>query len=212
MKLYLIRHGQSEANKKGIIQGHANFPLTTLGKKQAVFVGHFFSDVHLDAIYSSDLDRAYETAKGIEYHHPLSIRSWDQLREVGLGPLEGKSRDQVKEEFPQISTHSLLLSGVEGSETQEEITKRCRYVLDQLYAAHQNNTVALVSHGGFLSILLMYMIAGESWHKLTRPFIIGNTGISHIEYDENEQVKFHYINRTSHLEKGESLQSSTVLY
>lgn len=212
MKFYLVRHGQSEANEKGIIQGHANFQLTSLGKKQAELAGEFFSTIHLDAIYSSDLDRAYDTARGIEKHHPLTVQRWDKLREVGLGPLEGKTRQQLKAEYPNLGTGSLLLSGVKGSETREEITTRCGYVLEQLRAAHKNDTIAVVSHGGFISILLMYMIAGDSWYNHDRPFIIGNTGVNLVEYDEKDQVKFHYTNRTDHLEKGENLRSSTVLY
>ncbi|PYZ96897.1 histidine phosphatase family protein [Alteribacter lacisalsi] len=212
MILYLIRHGQSEANEKGIIQGHAEFSLSKLGKAQARLAGETFADTHLDAIYTSDLGRAKETADAIAEHHPLDVIPWDKIREVGLGPLEGKTRDEMQKAFPDLKTDSLLTSGIEGSELTEDITARCAYVTEQLAAAYSGKQVALVSHGGFISIYLMYLIAGENWPMLNRPFMIGNTGVTKIERRENGLMKFHYVNQTAHLERENDLKSSTVLY
>ena len=70
--VYFIRHGQSEGNLKHLFLGHTDLDLTDLGRKQAERVGDFFKDIHVDAIYSSDLLRAYHTAcpvakaKGLE--------------------------------------------------------------------------------------------------------------------------------------------------
>ncbi|WP_026690908.1 histidine phosphatase family protein [Alteribacter aurantiacus] len=212
MILYLVRHGQSEANLKGIIQGHAEFPLSDLGKEQAKLVGEAFQEEHLDAIFTSDLGRARKTADAIAKHHPLDVHTWDKVREVGLGPLEGKTRDEMKAAFPGLETKSLLTSGIEGSETVEDITARCEYVVEQLRAGYDNKKVAVVSHGGLISIFLMYLIAGPKWQELTRPFMIGNTGITKIEWRSGEQVKFHYVNKTDHLERNKDLKSTTVLY
>ncbi|WP_096439617.1 histidine phosphatase family protein [Alteribacter populi] len=212
MILYLIRHGQSEANVKGIIQGHAEFPLSELGKKQAVLAGEAFRDHHLDMIFTSDLERATKTAEAIAEFHPLDVLPWEQVREIGLGPLEGKTRAEMKIEFPDLETKSLLTSGIEGSETIEEITARCAHVAEQLRAAYKGKRVAIVSHGGFISIFLMYLIAGEKWFELYRPFVIGNTGITKVEWRNDGQMKFHYVNRADHLEREKDLKSSTVLY
>ncbi|TMW70598.1 histidine phosphatase family protein [Alteribacter natronophilus] len=212
MIVYLIRHGQSEANEKGIIQGHAEFPLSKLGEMQADFAGEALKDTHLDAIFTSDLGRARKTAEAIAARHPLEAVSWEQIREVGLGPLEGKTRNEMTVAFPDLKIDSLLTSGIEGAETVENITKRCAKVTEQLTAAYSGKKVALVSHGGFISIYLMYLIAGENWGELNRPFMIGNTGITKVEWRQNGQVKFHYVNQTAHLEREKDLKSSTVLY
>ncbi|PYZ92390.1 histidine phosphatase family protein [Salipaludibacillus keqinensis] len=209
--LYLIRHGQSEANSKGIIQGHAEFPLSELGKKQASLAGKWMADIQIDAIYTSDLQRAKATAESIAQFHPLKASEWKMIREVGLGPLEGKTRKEMGVEFPDLQRDALLTSGIEGTETVEAITERCKYVINQLSSAYQEKTVALVSHGGFISILLMYIIAGDHWATLKRPFVIGNTGITKVTIDEDGSTKLHYTNRTNHLEY-DGLQSSTVLY
>ncbi|UTW70777.1 histidine phosphatase family protein [Anaerobacillus sp. HL2] len=58
------------------------------------------------------------------------------------------------------------------------MTVRCKYVLGQLLAAHKRHKVALVSHGGFISIFLMYLMFGDNWNDTHRPFVVGNTGVS----------------------------------
>lgn len=208
--IYFVRHGQSEANKQGIIQGHAEFPLSALGKKQAELVGNKLAELELDAVYTSDLSRAFITAEQIASHHQLTPAAVSYLREVGLGPLEGKTREQMRAEFPDMSSENLLTSGIKGTEQIEEISERCRIATENLRNSPEK-TIAAVSHGGLISILLMYMIAGEDWHLFQRPFVIGNTGITKVELDEN-QTKIHYMNQMSHLELEENLQSSTVVY
>ncbi|MFA9559756.1 histidine phosphatase family protein [Evansella sp. AB-rgal1] len=212
MEVYFIRHGQSEANLKGIIQGHADFPLSSLGKKQATMVGQALANIPLNSIYSSDLQRAFHTAEAISEHHSQTIKTWKEVREVGLGPLEGLKREEMLLKYPQIKNNSLLTSGVSGTETLQSITTRCESVFNHLMENHKNESVAIVSHGGFISILLMYLMARDRWNEFNRPFIIGNTGVSKIEIDETTgAAKFHYVNQTSHLEV-EGMKTSTVFY
>ncbi|MBB5174658.1 histidine phosphatase family protein [Texcoconibacillus texcoconensis] len=212
MLVYLIRHGQSEANVKGVIQGHQDFPLTELGEQQASLVADAMKDVSLDAIYASDLMRAYHTAREVENEQQASLSAWELIREVGLGPLEGKTRAEMLDEYPDLHVRSLLTSGIDGTESIEDITFRCQNVLNALLKQHKDDTVALVSHGGFISIFLLYLIAGEQWHQLKRPFIIGNTGISKVEMNDEGFTSVHFVNRTDHLERGTNLTSSTVVY
>lgn len=210
--LYFIRHGQSEANLQGIIQGHAEFPLSELGKKQALLVGEWMAQIHLDDIFSSDLQRAMLTAKEIEKHQPITVKPWEIVREVGLGPLEGKTREQMYEEFPTLQANALLTSGINGTETVEAVTERCSYLVDTLREDYNNKAVAIISHGGFISIMLMYLIAGDQWHTLKRPFVIGNTGVTKVELGDEGSVKFHFTNRMEHLANDKNNQSSSVLY
>ncbi|RXJ00338.1 histidine phosphatase family protein [Anaerobacillus alkaliphilus] len=212
MILYLIRHGQSTANESGVIQGRKEFPLSVAGNKQGMLLGQFFASKSLDYIYTSDLERAHETAKYLSVHQPLDVIPWDKIREIGLGPLEGKTRNEITLQFPEVhETTSILTTGIAGTETVEEITKRCQYVLDQLLTGHKRHRIALVSHGGFISIFLMYLMFGEKWNDTHRPFIIGNTGVTKVEFLENGKPIFHYVNKDSHLLLGD-MRSESVLY
>ncbi|MBU8908891.1 histidine phosphatase family protein [Desertibacillus haloalkaliphilus] len=209
MKLYVIRHGESTANRLGKIQGGQDYPLSPLGKKQADLLGQYFQDIQLDYIYSSDLTRANETASAIGSYQHTSVQKWETIREVGLGPFEGKSREEIELAYPEVRERSMLTSGVEGTETIEQLTNRCQYLYDQLQRAHKNDDVALVSHGGFISIFLMYVMLGEEWHQYHRPFMIENTGITLIEWKEGRKPLIHYINRNPHLQATEGISKSS---
>lgn len=210
--VYFIRHGQSEANSQGIIQGHAEFPLSDLGRKQASLVGKWMANIHLDEIFSSDLQRAMLTAEEIGKHQSVSVKSFEMVREVGLGPLEGKTRKQMYEEFPDLQSDALLTSGIKGTETIAAVTNRCSHVVNKLKNDYNNESVAIISHGGFISIMLMYLIAGDQWPMLKRPFVIGNTGVTKVELGHDDSVKLHFTNRMDHLVNDESIQSAAVLY
>ncbi|RKL66151.1 histidine phosphatase family protein [Salipaludibacillus neizhouensis] len=207
--VYFIRHGQSEANLKGIIQGHAEFPLSSLGEKQIKLAGKALSNVNIDHFITSDLGRAVKTCEAIAKHHSKKVESSQMVREIGLGPLQGKTRDQMYEEFPNLQPNMLLTSGIKGTETLDEISNRCEKVVEKLLDNHAGKTVAIVSHGGFISIMLMFLIAGRKWHELEIPFIIGNTGITKITMEPTGHAKIHFTNRTDHLEYEEGVTPET---
>ncbi|MFC0471187.1 histidine phosphatase family protein [Halalkalibacter kiskunsagensis] len=201
MNLYLIRHGESLGNLNGEIQGCKDYPLSELGKRQVESVARYLKNIELNYLYSSDLTRAYDTAKVIGQAKGLTVHKWEKVREVHLGPLQGLSRNEIYEQFPATLKRSILTSGINGTETTDALTKRCQYVIDQLQLAHENDDVGIVSHGGFISILLMYLLTGDQWPTLHRPFQIQNTSITHIEWSKNSNKPLiHYTNRTQHLE------------
>jgi len=206
VKVYFIRHGESEGNRQGIIQGWKDFPLSGLGKKQAQLVGQAVSALQFDRIYSSDLSRAYETALAIGEHQKAEIIKWDKIREITLGPLEGKPKKEILETYPEVQERGLLTSGVAGTETVEAITKRCQEIEKELFAKHQEGeSVLLVCHGGLISIFLMYVLLGESWHQYHRPFVIGNTSVTMVEWKKGQQPMIHFINQTTHLQANDTI-------
>jgi uncharacterized phosphatase len=210
--LYLIRHGQSEGNERGIIQGCKEFPLSVAGQSQVKLLGEYFATKPIDYLYSSDLTRALATANAIGVHQPVDVLKWDKIREIGLGCLEGKTKQEIYLQYPQINqSGSILTTGLAGTELVPEITERCQYVLYQLLTGHMRHQVALVSHGGFLSIFLMYLMFGEKWNDVHRPFVIRNTGVSKIEFLENKKPIFHYINSEAHLLLG-GMEIKNVIY
>ena len=103
MKLYLIRHAQSEANAKGIQQGQEiDSPLTKLGKSQAKKLANRLKDEKIDLIYSSDLNRAKETAKEINRFHDLDIKYDKRIRELAKGENIESLVQRVKSFFEEI--------------------------------------------------------------------------------------------------------------
>lgn len=199
MNLYLVRHGESMGNCTGKIQGWMDYPLSELGKKQIRLLANHFERSPLTHLYSSDLSRAFETAEAIGEANGLAAMKWDQIREVNLGPFQGLSRNEIYEKFPATKENSILTSGVEGTETVDELTTRCRNVIEFLHQSHENDHVALVSHCGFISIFIMYILLGEEWAAAHRPFQIGNTSISHVEWTKDKKPLIHFINQTAHL-------------
>jgi uncharacterized phosphatase len=127
VNLYLIRHGESTGNLAGKIQGWKNYPLSDLGRRQAELVADYFKGIQLDYIYSSDLIRASDTARIIAKQKKQSVNEWEKVREVHLGPLQGLSRSEIYERFPETVENSILTSNVEGTETVEQLTARCQY-------------------------------------------------------------------------------------
>ena len=102
LTVYFIRHGESEANCNKRFGGQLDTPLTELGLAQARCVAKFFENIPLDAVYSSNLSRAYETARATAESHGLSVTEHVGLRELHVGVLEGLPFDQLAVQFPEV--------------------------------------------------------------------------------------------------------------
>lgn len=200
MKLYLIRHGESVGNTKNIIQGQSDYPLSSLGQEQAKQLGNYFKHIHLDSIYSSGLSRAFVTAQTLADEKGMVVQEWESIREIGLGPFQGKTRAEIEAMFPVMKDRPLLTSGIEGTETVAAITKRCAIVWEQLKHEHETDSVAIVSHGGFIGIFMMYLMFGDDWDTMHRPFQVSNTGVTLVNWQAMKKPMFEYINSTTHLE------------
>lgn len=148
MRLYLIRHGQTVANQKGILQGQLDYPLSVKGKAEAEALGKWLSKERINHIYSSDLERAYETAEEINKYHQLHIKMMTNLREWRFGLFEGLTRKQIKEKFPQYADLDWVTEGVEGVEQVEEMRERVQMVLKEIHHHHgqKQERIAVVNH------------------------------------------------------------------
>ncbi|WP_412973888.1 histidine phosphatase family protein [Paenibacillus sp. OAS669] len=94
--LYLTRHGETEWNVEGKLQGHKDSPLTNLGKRQAKWLGASLKEIEFDAIYSSPSPRTYQTAEIIREERKIELSSCDSLKEIGLGSWEGQKDHILK--------------------------------------------------------------------------------------------------------------------
>ena len=99
-KLLIIRHGQSEANLQGVFVGHTNSPLSDLGKQQAeVTAEYIVSNFHVDAVYASDLERAFYTGKAVADRLGLSVTAVKGMREIFAGDWETVKFDTLSAEY-----------------------------------------------------------------------------------------------------------------
>ena len=91
MKLILIRHGRTDWNVQGRVQGRTDIPLDETGRRQAAAVAQRLSGIRLNAIYASPLTRAHDTAKAVAAFHDCDIYVSEKLTEINFGAWEGKT-------------------------------------------------------------------------------------------------------------------------
>jgi len=152
--IYLVRHGQTEANQTGVFQGHADVPLDAAGLEQARLVGERLRQVPFDAILSSDLSRAAETARAIAGERPVLLRK--ELREWDLGHWVGLTFAQVAERFPEEYRNFKDIASegaIEGGESRAQFNARAARVLRELAGEFAGKTILCVTHGGVLKAM-----------------------------------------------------------
>ena len=98
-EIYLIRHGESQANERDVFLGHGDLDLTEKGKKQAELTAEYLKACHFDVIYSSDLLRAYHTAEATAKKVGLPIVKDERLREIDAGEWDFKTFDDLEKEY-----------------------------------------------------------------------------------------------------------------
>lgn len=145
----LVRHGETAANVEQRWQGHTDWPLTDEGEAQASKVGAELPE--LDAVYSSPLLRARQTALAIADHHGLPIHEDDRLKEIGFGAWENMTRAEIEAAdaagFARLLAGEDVARGVTG-ETFMGVRRRMTGAIESIVARHRGGTVAVVSHGG----------------------------------------------------------------
>lgn len=181
---YIIRHGQTKANQGGVIQGHLDVPLAETGRKEAELVGKALSVVKLDAVYTSDLSRARETAQAIVRYQKCKLIVDSRLRELHCGEMQGLTFAACRERFPeffQAVQRDPLRTKRPGGESLFELYERSCRALEEIYRNYPEGNVAIVSHAGVVKCLLAY--AGGQELDLASP-VVANASISVISRDD----------------------------
>ena len=163
--IYLVRHGETEWNKIGIVMGQSDSPLTEAGLEQAKTTAQELKDVHFDAIFSSDLHRAHITAEIIKLERELVIQTSKALRERTYGSWEGKLSEEYRKNFQHLFDKIKELSEEEQKkfgfaddiENDEQVISRFITQLREIAIAHPNRTVLVVTHGGCIRTFLMHI-------------------------------------------------------
>lgn len=147
----LIRHGETDWNVEGRLQGHLQVPLNRCGRAQAEALATHLQGTHFDAVYSSDLLRALQTTWTIVRHNGQQVRADERLREWDLGVLAGLCRTQAERDQPhatRIRREHLVDEPIPGGESLRRRFERVTGVVGEIAARHRGECVLVVSHGG----------------------------------------------------------------
>lgn len=150
--LYLVRHGATDANlqRPYILQGRTlNGPLSEIGRKQAAAVGGFLADYPLDAVFSSPMKRAVETAEQIATPHGHSIETIEDVAEVDVGDWESKSWDVIMQEDPELYERFMANPAevpYKNGESYSDVAQRVIPAIRKVMEDNFGKTIALVAH------------------------------------------------------------------
>jgi len=191
--LYLVRHGQTDWNIQRKMQGHVNIPLNDLGKEQARSLQGFFSNNPVDPIFSSDLDRAFETIQiaTATMQHAPPIKKMTAFREVHLGEIEGLTETEIKTKYGIEAWHSWisLEKGVNfaypGGETHQESLTRSLQNIETIFKNYEFKKAALCTHG-----LLIRRLGHHLSPDLKEVLPIPNCGVFELRW-QNNLISFH---------------------
>jgi broad specificity phosphatase PhoE len=159
-KLWLVRHGQTDWNIEGRWQGQANPPLNATGCEQAQALVNELADVKFEAIYSSDLQRAYETAFAVAKDKDLPVQVDSRLREINLGEWEGMLGIEIAQKYPVLWSereNNPLDSHPPGGESVMELAQRIIPAISDILEKHLRGSVLIVSHGLALAVFLCHI-------------------------------------------------------
>lgn len=162
-RLILVRHGQTDYNYAGRIQGASDIPLNEAGLAQARAVGESLAgDKSIAAVYSSPLGRAMATAESIAAPHRLEVSSDARLRERGFGDWEGLTREEIEKGWPLEFAlwRAGVSSGLEKArvEHRADVARRFDAACREFSDRHETGTVVVVAHGAAISLGLSAMI------------------------------------------------------
>ena len=180
-RIIAIRHGETAWNVDTRIQGHLDIPLSANGRWQAERLAEALTDEPIQAIYASDLTRAWETAQYLAHATRLQVVADIGLRERGFGDFEGKTFAEIAVLLPEQSMRWRKrdpLFAPAGGESLTDLTSRVLAAVNRLAAAHPGEQIALVAHGGVMDVL--YRAATHLGIQAPRTWTLGNTAINRL--------------------------------
>lgn len=201
-RVLLVRHGETDWNADGRWQGHAPVPLNASGLAQSRALGRYLAanGYAVEALYSSDLTRAMQTATALGEALGLPVQPERRLREIDLGEWQGMTRDEAAAwDAQRYAAYSADWRGtpVPGGESRRQVQVRARAVFDDLAVRHSEDTIAIVTHGGTLGMLI------ESLFGVIERPSLANTSITLLERpDGGADWRLVKVSWTPHLKRG----------
>ena len=182
-RIIAIRHGETAWNVDTRIQGQLDIPLNAKGEWQASQLAQALAAQDpLQAVYTSDLKRAHQTATAVAVQQGLQAISHPGLRERGFGAFEGKTFAEIEKDLPADAMlwrkRDPHWTPPQGGESLVVMEQRVRQTLDELAAKHMGQHIALFAHGGVMDLL--YRIATQQDLQAPRTWTLTNTAINRL--------------------------------
>lgn len=179
--LLLVRHGETAWNAEHRIQGHLDIPLSPSGIRQAARLAVRLSGEPIDAIYSSELARAWLTAEPLAARLGVPIVAETRLRERNFGIFEGLTLDEIANRHPDGFRQWREREpnwAIDGGESGQQLIDRVLAALHDIVACHRGGTVLAVTHGGVLDVV--YRAARQLPWNAPREHQMLNAGVNRL--------------------------------
>ncbi|MBN1426310.1 histidine phosphatase family protein [Candidatus Fermentibacteria bacterium] len=195
--VYLVRHGESELNRGGMFRGTVDAPLNEHGRLQAEALGKALSRVGLDAVVSSPLARALDTAHAVALPYGLEVRIDRSFTNIHLGEWQGRLKAQVAKEYPQewalwVSSPEQLL--VPGGESIGEVRERAWHRLRMVPQEFAGKRIAIVTHRTVIKTLLAAVVGLE--HDYFWKFYLDPASYTVLMHEEERGFCIYQVNVT----------------
>lgn len=186
--LYITRHGETEWNTEGRMQGWNNSPLTYLGKMQAEWLRDRLKDVDFHAIYSSTLERAYQTAEIVKGQRNIGVIKKEGFKEISLGNWEGLTSQEIEainkeQNYNFWKAPHLYIP--DGGEHFHELIARTHNSIKEILENHKDENVLIVTHGVTLKTIMLYF-EDKPLERLWDPPFAHQTSLTVIEVDKDK--------------------------
>jgi broad specificity phosphatase PhoE len=161
-----VRHGETAWNREKIFRGRMDVALDELGIRQAEALARYLSEQNLQAIYSSPLKRAFETANRIARYQQVPVQAVEGLIDIDYGEWQSLSEQEVKRRYPALyeewcnNPHRVTIP---GGENLEDVKERAVRVVNEAVSKHQGNVV-LVSHRVVNKVLICFLLGLDNSH------------------------------------------------
>jgi broad specificity phosphatase PhoE len=165
-ELILARHGETEWNVGKIFRGRADVNLDAVGVKQADLLGKYLGNCRLEAVYSSPLKRALDTATIVARYQKVGVHTAEDIIDLDYGEWQSLSEQQVERLYPALlkewhnSPHKVRIP---GGESLEDVRGRVIELVNDVLSRHQGR-ILLVSHRVVLKVLICYLLGLDDSH------------------------------------------------
>jgi broad specificity phosphatase PhoE len=194
-RLIIVRHGESEANKLGVIAGWNDYKLTALGLEQAEQTAAHLANEQIDMVCSSDLCRAVATAKAHADRRGLPVLTYSELRETYCGEWEGRPFADLAEKEPEVYAEFKriqLIFTIPGGENLWESGERFYKKVMELVKEHEGKTVLIAAHGAVIRVFWAIISGTPKEEATDKHDYASNASYSIAQYDGERIVPVEY--------------------
>jgi broad specificity phosphatase PhoE len=198
-EVFLVRHGQTNANVDEYYMGWSNEDLNELGYHQAYCLSSRLAGLPVAAIYTSPLKRARTTASIIAEPHELEVQSLADFVEIQLGDWQGMHREEIKRKWPELWRQSRIDPSdlrLPNGESYREVTERAVRGFKTTAEAHKDNQIVIVTHDAIIKVLIAHVLGVSN--SIYRRIEVDNASLTLIRVSNRAQLV--RLNDTSHLQ------------